>query len=179
MPWLSLTPQQFIVILCTAACLYFILMIFIKINGLRSFSKMSAHDFAVTIAIGSILGSVAVSETPTLLQGAAAIGSFLFLQACYSRWRIYRQRSYLENKPVLLMKDGYVYEDNLKTTKLTKADLLTKLREANVLRLEDVRAVIFEGTGDISVLHGSSELDDILLEDVVGGSESRKRLKNE
>jgi hypothetical protein len=33
----------------------------IRITGLRSLSKMSSFDFVVTIAIGSILGSVVAS----------------------------------------------------------------------------------------------------------------------
>jgi len=43
-----------------------------------------------------------------------------------------------------------------------------KLREANVLRLSQVRAVVFETTGDISVLHttDNTELDKIIMEDV-------------
>ena len=40
------------------------------------------------------------------------------------------------------------------------------LREANALQLSQVRAVILEDTGDVSVLHGPEEVDDELLEGV-------------
>ena len=34
--------------------------------------------------------------------------------------------------------------------------MIAKLREANVLDISEVRAVVLETTGDISVLHGES-----------------------
>jgi uncharacterized membrane protein YcaP (DUF421 family) len=55
-----------------------------------------------------------------------------------------------------------------------EADLRAKLREANVARFEQVRAVVMESTGDVTVLHDSPEvppIDDALLADVGGGPE--------
>jgi len=41
--------------------------------------------------------------------------------------------------------------------------LYSKLREANVIQFSQVKAVVFEATGDISVLHVGDE--DLELED--------------
>ncbi|MDO6471263.1 YetF domain-containing protein [Maribacter sp. 1_MG-2023] len=45
---------------------------------------------------------------------------------------------------------------------------MAKLREANVLQLSQVKAVIFETTGDISVLHSDKpiDIDAVIVEDV-------------
>lgn len=43
--------------------------------------------------------------------------------------------------------------EHLKATKVTPDDIRAKLREANVTDLNQVRAVVLETTGDISVLH--------------------------
>lgn len=58
--------------------------------------------------------------------------------------------------------------DNLKKAKVTESDLQGKLREANVIRISEIKAVVFESTGDISVLHssGDEEIEDWLLEGV-------------
>ena len=48
---------------------------------------------------------------------------------------------------------------------MARSDLVAKLREANVLDLKQVRAVVLETTGDVSVLHGDV-LDEILVENV-------------
>ena len=74
----------------------------------------------------------------------------------------------LTNTPILLMKDGKIYEKNLEKALVSHADLMAKLREANVLQFSQVKAVIFETTGDISVLHTSDsiEIDLEIMEDV-------------
>ncbi|PPK95020.1 uncharacterized protein DUF421 [Nonlabens xylanidelens] len=66
------------------------------------------------------------------------------------------------------MKDGKVLHDNLEKTKVTENELRGKLREANVLRLSEVRAVVLETTGDVSVIHtsGDEELEDYIMKDV-------------
>nr|WP_274388191.1 YetF domain-containing protein [Salsipaludibacter albus] len=65
--------------------------------------------------------------------------------------------SRVENDPVLLMDGGRILEDNLAATRVTRDDLYAKLREANVLNLDQVRAVVLETTGDVSVLHGPAD----------------------
>ena len=50
------------------------------------------------------------------------------------------------------MYDGKVIDKALNVSRVAESDLF-KLREANVLELNQVRAVVLETTGDISVLH--------------------------
>lgn len=138
----------------------------IRVVGLRSLSKMSSFDFAVTVAIGSIIASTVASSTP-VANGIVGIASLLAVQAVIS---VLRKRTALEtaidNTPVMLMRDGEFFDAALTRTRVTRSDVIAKLREANVLQLAEVRAVVLETTGDISVLHGTADLDDILLDGV-------------
>lgn len=62
-------------------------------------------------------------------------------------------------------------EENLKVTKVTPDELRAKLREANVIDLNHVKAVVLETTGDISVMHSrdpSQKPDDDILSNVKG-----------
>ncbi len=61
-----------------------------------------------------------------------------------------------------------VIEDNLQKARVTRGDLRSKLPEANVTKLSHVKAVVFETTGDISVLHkdGDETIDLWLMKDV-------------
>ena len=73
----------------------------------------------------------------------------------------------LSNKPMLLMRDGVMDEAALRSARVTKSDVIAKLRESNALSLDKVRADVLESTGDISVLHGDT-FDDRLLDNVQG-----------
>jgi uncharacterized membrane protein YcaP (DUF421 family) len=55
------------------------------------------------------------------------------------------------------MKDVKIIEDAF-FLKVTKDELRGKLREANVLQLNQVKAVVLETTRDISLLHSSEDL---------------------
>lgn len=51
---------------------------------------------------------------------------------------------------------------------MSEDDLLAKLREANIVQLSEVKAIILETTGDVSVIHGESEkaVDDPILKNI-------------
>jgi uncharacterized membrane protein YcaP (DUF421 family) len=132
-------------------------MLNVRIVGLRSFSKMTAFDFVVTVATGSLLaGAVTVENWSAFIQNIGGITMLLASQFAIAKMRIADLRivDMATNDPVWLMKDGKFIDDNLKATRVTRDDVYAKLREANALQLSEVRAVILESTGDISVLHG-------------------------
>ena len=169
--WITTTASAALMSLLTAAGLYAALILYTRLMGLRSFSKMSSFDFAVTVAFGSLLASAVVSSDPPLLLAVVAMGSLYGLQWLVSavRTRVPLLQAAVDNQPVLLMWEGAIREDTLRRSGVTRNDLMAKLREANVLRLEQVRAVVFEATGDVSVLHESADgpgLDEALLEGV-------------
>lgn len=136
-------------------------LIIIRFYGLRSLAKMSSVDFASTIAIGSILASVAINGNTSLLKGTVGIFTILGFQQILSllKQRSTQVKTLAENTPILLMDGSNIIEDNLRKSGLTKDDLMAKLREANVIRFSQVKAVVFETTGDVSVLHGQGEQD--------------------
>lgn len=164
--WFTISTEQIYGIILTTFFIYILLMIVVRINGLRSFSKMSGHDFAITVAIGSILASTVISQEPSLLQGILAISALLTYQTLFSLWRIRRVKQYLENTPVFLMQGSKILEDNMKKNKITESDLMAKLREANVLDINEVQAVVLEQTGDISVLSGNKSIEPKIIWDV-------------
>lgn len=143
-------------------------VIVVRVVGLRAFSKMTAFDFVITVAIGSLLaGASQATNWSDFLQVIIAIASLLGIQYITARLRKSSDRfaSVLQNTPVLLMRDGEILHSALAATRVEEDDLIAKLREANVLDVSDVRAVVLETTGDISVLHGP-KLKERLLEGV-------------
>lgn len=142
-----------------------------RINGLRSFSKMSSFDFAITVACGSVIASAVISPKETLWFGVTALAALFAVQAliAWGRAKSAFVRNVFDNDPVLVMKDGKILADNLKSTGMTEADLYGKLREANAFDLRRVHAVVFEPTGDVSVLHGHNDAGEEISEEVLRG----------
>lgn len=161
--------EALLAVFLSAVGIYFTVILLTRIAGKRSFSKMSGFDFAMTVAIGSIIGSTLLLASVNLMTGIIGLCSIYLLQQLVAYLRRFPSVGRIvENKPLFLMKGSQVLADNLKRARVTKADLRAKLREANVTRLSQVKAVVFETTGDISVLHvqEDQEVEKWLLEDV-------------
>ena len=155
-------------IVIDAALALLAVVLVVRIVGLRSFAKMSSFDFAVTVACGSILAAVLLDPDRSFVHGLLAVGALLGMQWLIARSRVASDvaEKVFDNTPLLLMRDGQMLPENMRAARITDADLRAKLREANVLQLSSVRAVVLETTGDVSVLHGSDDLADEILEGV-------------
>lgn len=166
---LFITWQVAGLVLVTAAVGLTTVIVLARLHGLRSFAKMAPHDFATTVAVGSVVAGTAMASVP-MFQGMAALVGLFLAQRLYQRWRMRGGDRFTDNAPVLLMRGRAVQWQALHATGVTADDLRAKLREANVLHYGQVRAVVLESTGDIAVLHGSDDeaLDPDLLADVRG-----------
>ncbi len=169
-----LTPWTTVpMIALSAMAMYLALIALTRVAGIRSFSKMSGFDFAVTVAIGSVLASIVVSKDPPIFSGIATLTILFVIQIGFAalrcRWDFIGDLA--DNKPRLIMIGHIIQHDQLKKAKMTESDLMGKLREANVLDFSQVELVVAETTGDVSVLHTDDRdmrVADRLLAGVVG-----------
>lgn len=165
--WLSISMTEVWLVLLSSLVIYLAVILVVRLNGLRSFSKMSSFDFAVTVAIGSLLASVAATST-SLANGLIAVAAIILLQRMVA---LARRNTGIEkvvdNQPTLLMVGAEMISENMRSARITPADLRGKLRGAGITEWSQVQAVVLETTGDVSVLSGTS-LDPSLLEGVIG-----------
>ncbi|MEP0546470.1 MAG: YetF domain-containing protein [Rhodothermales bacterium] len=169
MNWITTSGSAVLMVIVSAVGMYAALILLTRLFGLRSFSKMSGFDFAVTVSIGSILAGTVLTPSPPLLQALVALATLYALQIGLAAWRARSSTvaDVVDNQPVLLMAGRTILHDNLRRVNVSEADLRAKLREANVLSLDSVHAVVFESTGDVSVLHGDADdFDPWLLDGV-------------
>ncbi|MEM0517286.1 MULTISPECIES: DUF421 domain-containing protein [Aequorivita] len=168
--WFEASSTSLIAIVLTTIGIYVAVILFTRLAGKRSFSKMSSFDFAMTVAIGSVIATTILSKSVSLLQGLVGLAAVYVLQITMAMLRRFNTvQKIIDNQPLLLMEGEQIFHDNLKKARVTESDLRAKLREANVLKLSQVRAVIFESTGDIAVLHTKDDnvqVEDWLLKNV-------------
>jgi len=146
-------------VLLTVLAIFSIVILITRISGLRTFAKISSFDFASTIAVGSIIATIILNPGQSILKGGIALAGILLFQTIFTFLvrKIPAFEKLVTNKPLLIMKDGIILEDNLHSSNLSEEDLIAKLREANVIDFDEVLAVVLESTGDVSVLHTSSD----------------------
>ncbi len=171
--WFLIDWQQVIGIALSVVGFYFCLILFTRIVGLRSFSKLSSYDLAMTVGIGSILASTVLSKSTSLLQGVFAIGMLFMLQALLSimRRKFKPFKALIDNQPIILMSNGEYLWDNLKEAKLSTNDIKQILRQNGIKSKSEVFAVIMETTANMSVIKTSDTSPDWSLFDDVRDNE--------
>lgn len=136
-----------------ALLLYLTAIVGLRVSHRRTLAEMTGFDFVAAVAVGAIVGRVPNADGTTYLAGLVTLVTVLAAHAVLARAR--RRplvARFLDHPPRLLVSDGRVLDDALRACGLTVADLHAQLREKGVYDLSDVRYVIFEQRGSLSVV---------------------------
>lgn len=144
------------------------MVIWLRVSGKRTLSQWNAFDAVVTIALGSMLATVALSREHSLVQALSAFALFVALQFVVT-WLAVRSglvRRLVKARPTLLVRDGRVLHDTLRRERVTQGEVLAAIRDRGIAGLRDVRAVVLETSGTFSVIGTIDRPDDSALSDV-------------
>ena len=160
-------------IVLSALAVYVAVIVLTRLSGVRALAKMSSFDTAATVAVGSTVAATALGSAP-LVNGVVALVMLYGLQYLVATLR---RRDLLhglaDNPPILLMAGPEVLDGNLRHARVSRHELWSQLRLAGVHSRTQVRAVVMETTGDMSVLRTGDPVDDELLEGVRGAEALR------
>ncbi|HBC04744.1 MAG TPA: DUF421 domain-containing protein, partial [Aequorivita sp.] len=99
--WFEASTTSIIAIVLTAIGIYIATILFTRLAGKRSFSKMSSFDFAMTVAIGSIIATTVLSKSVSLLQGVVGLAAVYVLQFSVAMMRRFKfVQKLIDNEPV-------------------------------------------------------------------------------
>ena len=133
---------------------YTVLIVFLRISGNRTLSKMNAFDLIVTVALGSTLATVLLSKDVALAEGALALGLLISLQFIIT-WlsvRVSWVKRLVTGEPILLLYDGELLQASLRKARVTQDEVRSAVRSSGLLRLEAAQAVVLEPDGSLSVV---------------------------
>lgn len=133
--------------------LYLILVASVRLMGKRQVGQMEPSEFVVTMLVANLASIPMQDEGIPLFSGLVPIltvlGAELVLSvACMGSIRLRRMFC---GKPVILIENGRILQDNLRRTRITLDELTGHLRLKDVLDLRTVQFAILETNGDLSV----------------------------
>lgn len=147
---------------------YVSLIVFLRIAGKRTLSKMNAFDFVVTIALGSTLATVMLNKDVALLDGMLAFVLLIALQyiITYLSVRYSYVNSLVKATPTLLLYKGNMLHKAMQKERVTEDEILAIVRQNGSNALNEVFAVILETEGTLTVLKSGSSLESETLKNV-------------
>lgn len=133
--------------------LYLILIASIRLMGKRQVGQMEPSEFVVTMLVANLASIPMQDEGIPLFSGLVPILTVLGAELVLSVASMgsVRLRRILCGKPVILIENGHILQENLRKTRITLDELTGHLRLKEVLDLKSVQFAILETNGDLSV----------------------------
>ncbi len=138
---------------------YTLLILFLRISGKRTLAKLNAFDLIVTVALGSTLATIILSDDVALAEGITALLLLIALQYVVTFLSVRSQRfaRLVRSEPTLLLRDGAYCREAMRHTRVTKEEIETVLRTNGMQEPAQADAVILETDGSFSVIGGAPQ----------------------
>ncbi len=133
--------------------LYLILIAVVRLMGKRQIGQMEPTEFVVTMLVSNLAAIPMQDGGIPLLSGLVPILTVLGVGLILSflSLRFVPVRRWLCGKPVILIENGKIIQENLRRTSITMDELTGHLREKDVLQVDQVQFAILETDGNFSV----------------------------
>jgi len=135
---------------------YVTLVLFLRISGKRTLSKLNAFDLVVTVALGSTLSAILLQESIALAEGATALGLLILLQylVTFASVRSNSVAKLIRSEPTLLVRSGSFCHDAMMRQRITEDEIMSAVRSNGSEGLDEVEAVVLESDGTLSIIKG-------------------------
>jgi len=135
-------------------CVYLFMVIAIRLFGKNQLSQLNAGDVVLLLLISNAVQNAMVGENTSLQGGLIAalvlfIANFIVKRLMFSNKKF---SSFLEDDPVILIKDGKVEQEALDKVKISRDELDEAVREHGVNGIKNVKLSVLEVDGNISVI---------------------------
>ncbi|MDG9924693.1 MULTISPECIES: YetF domain-containing protein [unclassified Pseudomonas] len=142
-----------------ATCAYLAVFIFLKVSGRRGVRQLSLFELVVILTLGSAAGDVSFYDDVPLLPVFVVFATLLLLYSLTTRLmkRSPRFGSWVEGKPVVIIRDGLYELGSLEAQNISSDEFHMELRRGGVQHLGQVRLGILEVDGDLSLYYFPAE----------------------
>lgn len=143
---------MFVTVLRTVI-LYIVLISAIRLMGKRQIGQMEPSELVVTMLVADLAAGPIQEGGFNVLGAMIAIGTVLLLEMLLSTLSLHSifWRKALCGKPVILIENGKILQENLHATRVTLDELSGYLRQKDVLDISTVQYAILETGGSLSV----------------------------
>ncbi|MBB1473442.1 MULTISPECIES: YetF domain-containing protein [unclassified Luteimonas] len=146
MPWWEFVLRAVVV--------YFILLAMLRMSGKRTVGQFTPFDLVVVVLLGSAVQNSLIGEDFSLPGGLLLAATLI---ACnwvvgFASARSRRVEKLVEGSPVLLARDGVMFEPVLRAQNISRKDIEEALRDSGLPDITGAALVTLEVDGTITVV---------------------------
>jgi len=139
------------------------LLFLLRLAGKRTVAKFNMYDLILTFTVGSILSSFIILESVQFVDAGVGLISVITIDylISYAVMRSDTVRGWVKAKPTLLVFNGEMQTGNMRHERIVEDEVLMFMRQHGIDRIENVKAMVLESAGDISVFTNQEEDHDM------------------
>jgi uncharacterized membrane protein YcaP (DUF421 family) len=145
MPW-----WEFIV---RGAIVYFVLLAIVRLSGKRTVGQFTPFDLLVVMLLSEGVSNSLTGGDESLVGGLLVALTLVALNigVAYMTSHSRKMADLVDSTPVLVGRDGKIFEDLLKKSRVGIADVEQALRESDC-ELAEMKYAVLESDGSISIM---------------------------
>ena len=130
------------------------LFIFTKFMGKKQISQLNLFDYVIGITIGSVVADVSIDLETHFMHGILVMTVFtaISILISYISQKSIKARRFLVGVPIILIENGKIIGDNLKSIKFDINDFLQEARISGYYDISEIEYSIMESNGKVSFL---------------------------
>jgi len=149
----------FIEILIRTPLMFLAVVIILRLTGKRGVNQLSIFEMVMIITLGSAAGDSMFYEDVGLFHALAVFTIILLIYRIliYIISKSEKAEKLLEGEPLYLIRDGVVCIDQIKGDEMGADEFFSELRGQSIEHLGQLRRVILEDTGKLSIFYRTDE----------------------
>lgn len=134
--------------------LYIAIIAAVRIMGKRQISQLQTSELVVTMLISDLAVIPMQNSGQPLLSGVIPIFVLIALEIflSYVMLKSGKIRRVICGKPVVIIQNGKIIQENMRELRMSIEDLFEQLRQKDAFALQDVAYAIVETNGTLSVI---------------------------
>lgn len=147
-------------IVIRSICVYFFMVIALRIFGKKELSQLNASDIVLILLISNAVQNAMVGSDVSLEGGIIAAFSLFFINFIFKKVMLKSKfvKDLIQEKPEILIHDGKIEFKTLSKLGITSDELDEVIREHGVENYKHVKLAMLEINGSISVISGDENL---------------------
>lgn len=138
-----------------ALAIYLILMVVFKIAGRRALLQMTSFDLILLLIISEATQQALLGNDFSVTGAMITIVTLIVVDILFGMIKKYLPGAddLLDGTPVILVENGYLFQDKMKKADISCDDILLMARvDHGITRLAEIKFAILETNGHISIV---------------------------
>jgi uncharacterized membrane protein YcaP (DUF421 family) len=147
----SVSPVELVV---RGTVVYLFLFLVFRVVLRRDVGSIGIADVLFVVIVADASQNAMAGEYKTISDGIVLLLTLIGWNVAIDRlaFAFPRIGKLLEPRPLLLVRNGRIMEANLRSERMTRSELMGKLRERGIEKLAQVKRARMESDGEISVI---------------------------